>query len=345
MICVEHLDFSYGKTQVLNDLSFHIDSGETVALLGPNGAGKTTLVELMIGTLTPQRGMISVLGVPPRKAHDDFRGDLGLVLQVWSDHGKWQLKALIDWVRAHYEAMGIACKTTDDVLNSVGLYHRAHHKVSALSGGERRRADLGLAILHQPKLLILDEPTTGIDPVAKRDMHDLISELTDTGSTVLFTTHDMSEAEKLASRVLILHNGGIVANDSPDAIRSELASKAEIRWKDGHGRHVHTTEYAEQFVKTLNLDAISHLTIERPTLEDAYIRMIGGDATVTMSHAAATEDDPASSATTVDDSAFQVTTSASTASNPASTTTETELPAHTTPNPQPSSASSKEAHS
>ncbi|MDO5721361.1 MAG: ABC transporter ATP-binding protein [Actinomycetaceae bacterium] len=274
VIDIEGVHFAYGKTDVLNGLELRIQRGEIVALLGSNGAGKTTLVENIIGSLAPNRGRIRVLGQNPKNANSDFWCQVGLVQQHWSDHPKWRVKDQLQWLKASYATASRPTKDVDDALQEVGLLEKKNTTLGKLSGGQRRRVDFACSLLADPALLVLDEPTTGLDPLAKSEIHDLVSAIADRGNTVLFTTHDLAEAEKLASRVLILAGGKIAADGSPRQLRNQLVGKAQVTWHQDGVEHVHATDQVEQFLTTLDLERISGLTVTRPTLEDAYVAMI-----------------------------------------------------------------------
>lgn len=269
------LHFAYGTLEVLKGVSVRIECGELVALLGPNGVGKTTFIETLLGFRAPSSGNVSVLGHNPMKAGNQFWGRVGLVQQHWADHKQWRVSEQLRWVCRHYESLGIATADHMDMLKAVGLEDKSKAKMGQLSGGQRRRVDLATALLGQPELLVLDEPTTGLDPASKIQVHDLISAAQDTGATILFATHDLNEAEKLASRILIMNDGVIIADDTPAKLRSQLASHAEVTWFDGSEKFVHATKEAEAFVSQLDLTHITGLTITRPTLEDAYLKLIG----------------------------------------------------------------------
>lgn len=278
IIDLEDVHFAYGTTDVLKGIDLTVARGEIIALLGPNGAGKTTLVENVLGSLSPNRGTVRVLGENPTQASADFWCQVGLVQQHWGDHPKWRVKDQMQWLRAAYESAGQPTRAADDVLADVGLLDKRDTNLGKLSGGQRRRVDFACALLSNPSLLVLDEPTTGLDPQAKAEIHDLLSLIADQGNTVLLTTHDLSEAEKLASRVLILHGGKFVASGSPRQLRANFAGNAQITWFEDGVEHVHSTDAPEAFLLTLDLHRISGLTVTRPTLEDAYLAMVNKNA-------------------------------------------------------------------
>ena len=274
VITVENLEFSYGTAPVLRGLDLSVEAGEVVYLLGPNGVGKTTLVENLLGSLTPTSGTVRVLGTDPRRAGADFWARIGLVQQNWTDHPKWRVKDQLEWIRSVQLTAASRVIGVDEVLDAVGLADKADFRLSRLSGGQRRTVDFAAALMAAPELLVLDEPTTGLDPVSKARLHDLILARVDEDATIVMTTHDLAEAERLASRVLIMNEGRIIADGTVTALRERLDRGAEITWIEGGAHHVHTTRSPERFVKGLDLDAVTGLTITRPTLEETYLSLV-----------------------------------------------------------------------
>ena len=274
VITVENLEFSYGTAPVLRGLDLSVEAGEVVCLLGPNGVGKTTLVENLLGSLTPTSGTVRVLGTDPRRAGADFWARVGLVQQSWTDHPKWRVKDQLEWIRSVQLTTASRVSTVEEALDAVGLTDKAGSRLSRLSGGQRRTVDFAAALMAAPELLVLDEPTTGLDPVSKARLHDLILARVDDDATIVMTTHDLAEAERLASRVLIMNEGRIIADGTVTALRERLDRGAEVTWVQGGTRHIHTTHSPERFVKELDLDAVTGLTITRPTLEETYLSLV-----------------------------------------------------------------------
>ena len=274
VITVENLEFSYGTAPVLRGLDLSVEAGEVVCLLGPNGVGKTTLVENLLGSLTPTSGGVRVLGTDPRRAGADFWARIGLVQQNWTDHPKWRVKDQLEWIRSVQLTAASRVIGVVEALDAVGLADKADSRLSRLSGGQRRTVDFAAALMTAPELLVLDEPTTGLDPVSKARLHDLILARVDEDATIVMTTHDLAEAERLASRVLIMNEGRIIADGTVTALRERLDRGAEITWIEGCAHHVHTTRSPERFVKGLDLDAVTGLTITRPTLEETYLSLV-----------------------------------------------------------------------
>lgn len=272
------LRMSYGSTDVLHGIDLDIRRGEIFALLGPNGAGKTTTVEILEGFRQRSAGEVRVLGTDPAHGDDAWRGRIGLVLQAWRDHRRWRVAELLTHFATYYPDP----REPATLLDLVGLGAQADQVVDRLSGGQRRRLDVALAIVGRPELLFLDEPTTGFDPEARRDFHALVERLArEEGVTVLLTTHDLAEAERLADRIAMLVNGRIRACGTPAELARRAAAQAEVRWtaSDGTARR-ERTEDPSQLVWELHRDAggpVADLEVRRPTLEDAYLHMVHRD--------------------------------------------------------------------
>jgi ABC-2 type transport system ATP-binding protein len=271
----------YGSRDVLDGVGFEIHRGEVVTLLGPNGAGKTTTIEILEGFRIRSDGEVSVLGVDPATAGEDWRARVGVVLQSWRDHARWTPRLLLDYLGRYYEPYSTAERSrpfdVEDLIKLVGIEEQADQKIRTLSGGERRRLDVAVGIIGRPELLFLDEPTAGFDPQARRDFHDLIHRLTDIEeTTVLLTTHDLDEAEKLADRILILAAGRIVADGSADELARQVTREAQVRWARNGEQFVHATPDPTAFVRELlgQYDDVADLEVRRATLEDTYITMV-----------------------------------------------------------------------
>jgi ABC-2 type transport system ATP-binding protein len=215
-IIVKDLVKRYGRFTAVQDVSFEVASGQVTALLGPNGAGKTTTIEILEGFLAPTAGTVQVLGANPRTGGRAWRSRIGLVLQTTSlDAQLTVTEALTVFGALYAKPRRIA-----EVLDLIDLASDARTRIGALSGGQRRRVDLGLAIIGRPEMLFLDEPTTGLDPEARRRLWSVIENLTAAGTTVLLTTHYLDEAQHLARRVIVLADGRVVADATPDELRT-----------------------------------------------------------------------------------------------------------------------------
>ncbi|MEU6858425.1 ABC transporter ATP-binding protein [Glycomyces sp. NPDC046736] len=276
-IAVSDLRMRYGDKTVLDGLDLTIEPGGVTALLGPNGAGKTTTIEILEGFRARSGGDVKVLGTDPEHGDEHWRAGLGVVLQEWRDNGKWKVRELLAHFGEYYKPYADPWDA-DELLELVGLSAQTGQRVRTLSGGQRRRLDVALGIIGRPALLFLDEPTTGFDPHARREFHELIHRLTDLdGTTILLTTHDLDEAEKLAERILILAGGRIIADGSPDALARAAATTAEVKWIQDGALQVHATEDATDFARKLlatDDGAVTDLEIRRASLEDAYLSLV-----------------------------------------------------------------------
>ena len=282
VVTVRDLRMRYGDHDVLTGVDFDIKAGEVLCLLGPNGAGKTTTIEILEGFRIRSAGEVSVLGEDPATAGETWRARTGVVLQSWRDHPRWTPRRLLTLIGAYYAPYSTDRVTrpwpVDDLLDIVGLADIADQKISTFSGGQRRRLDVAMGIVGRPDLLFLDEPTAGFDPVARRDFHQLVHRLSDLESTtILLTTHDLDEAEKLADRVVILAGGRIVADDSPQRLAMRMAGETEVRWTRNGERFVHSTTDATKMLRELFAqygDEVQELEVHRASLEDAYLNLV-----------------------------------------------------------------------
>ncbi|GAA3728999.1 ABC-2 type transport system ATP-binding protein [Spinactinospora alkalitolerans] len=291
---VRDLRMRYGTVDVLKGVDFTAHRGEVLVLLGPNGAGKTTTIEILEGFRMRSAGEVGVLGVDPAHGDERWRARLGVVLQSWRDHAKWKVRELLAHMAGYYRPYSTPDRTrprdVGELIDAVGLAEHADKRIGSLSGGQRRRLDVAIGIVGRPELLFLDEPTAGFDPEARRDFHDLVHRLADQDdTTILLTTHDLDEAEKLADRILILAGGRIVADGSAEQLAKQVESDAEVRWSRGGERYVHSTADATRFVRELfaqHGEDVADLEVRRATLEDTYMAMVhrhehGGAGAVT----------------------------------------------------------------
>ncbi|MFC9256143.1 ABC transporter ATP-binding protein [Amycolatopsis thailandensis] len=282
MISVQDLRMRYGTNDVLHGVDFTAHRGEVICLLGLNGAGKTTTIEILEGFRMRSEGEVSVLGIDPAHADEDWRARLGVVLQSWRDHAKWRVRELLEHLGGYYAPYSTdrikRPWDPDELIAAVGLTAHADKRVRMLSGGQRRRLDVAIGIVGRPELLFLDEPTAGLDPEARREFHELVHRLTDDDdTTILLTTHDLDEAEKLADRILILNHGRIVADGSADALSRQIAGEAEVRWTLDGQRFVHSTTESTKYVHELfkqHGDAVGDLEVRRASLEDTYMTLV-----------------------------------------------------------------------
>ena len=220
MIEVRDLRKSYGDIDAVAGISFDIAEGEVYGLLGHNGAGKSTTVEILEGHRRRSSGTVSVMGVDPAESGRDFRDRIGIVLQTSGVEQQLTVREALRFYGSCYRNR----RPIDDVVEMVGLTAKIDARIGSLSGGQRRRIDLALGIIGTPELLFLDEPTTGFDPVARRESWKLIQQLCAGGTTVLLTTHYLDEAEYLADRVGVLADGRLVAEGTPDELMAAAPS-------------------------------------------------------------------------------------------------------------------------
>jgi ABC-2 type transport system ATP-binding protein len=273
-ISVRGLVKRYGDRNAVDGVDLDIRRGEIFALLGPNGAGKTTTVEVLEGYRQRDGGDVRVLGVDPARGGRRWKADLGIVLQSGAGDSQLTCLELLRAQAAYYPDP----RDPAEVLELVGLTEKAGSRGRTLSGGQRRRLDVALGIVGRPRLLFLDEPTTGFDPEARRQFWSLIRSLRDLGTTMLLTTHYLDEAEELADRVGVIARGRLVEVAVPAERGGRGQAPAVVQWtEDGVRRAVETTtptafvaELAGRFP-----GEVPDLAVSRPTLEDVYLRMIG----------------------------------------------------------------------
>lgn len=270
---VRDLSKAYGQIQAVRNLDLDVGYGEIFAILGPNGAGKSTTIEILEGHRKRDSGHVQVLGEDPGTAGRSWRAKIGIVLQEASDFG---MLTVSETVHMFAKCYGNA-RVPAEVLELVGLGSVLGSKVRTLSGGQRRRLDVALGIVAMPRVLFLDEPTTGFDPEARRQFWDLIRLLAGDGTTILLTTHYLDEAATLADRVAVIAQGRVVAVDSPAKLTGYVNSAATVRWMEGDQVHVEETDHPTDLIRQRSRDGaeLSQLTVTRPTLEDAYLQLIG----------------------------------------------------------------------
>ncbi len=224
VVTVEGLRKSYGDTERIHSISFEVRSGEIVGFLGTNGAGKTTTIEILEGYRSRNAGNVSVLGVDPAHATRAWRNRIGLVLQECELDPVYSVRETVSIFARYFSS------TTDveATIEAVGLADKASDRVGRLSGGQKRRLDVGLGLVGDPEILFLDEPTTGLDPVARREMWTMIEGLRSVGKTIFLTTHYMDEAQHLADRIIILRAGEIAAEGTPNELSTSLGYHTEV---------------------------------------------------------------------------------------------------------------------
>ena len=277
VIEVRDLRKAYGGNKALHGVDLSIAQGEIFALLGPNGAGKTTCVEILEGFRHRDSGDVKVLGMDPElSGHGarQFRNRIGIVLQSTSDAGDLTVNETIRHFSGYYSKP----RDPDEVVIAVGLEEKKDALIRSLSGGQRRRLDVGLGIIGSPELLFLDEPTTGFDPEARRSFWALIRQLQNGGSTILLTTHYLDEAEALADRVAVINRGKIIETSTPANLGGRATSLARVQWEENGVMREEFSAEPTGVVTRLSqkfTGEIPKLSIVRPTLEDIYLTMIG----------------------------------------------------------------------
>jgi ABC-2 type transport system ATP-binding protein len=292
-IQVAGLEKAYGDRKAVRGIDLHVERGEIFAFLGPNGAGKTTTVEILEGFRSRESGSVSVLGVDPAKAGRPWRDRIGIVLQESPPDPGLTVREALTLYAGYYSAP----RTVGETLELVGLTESANVQASSLSGGQQRRLDVGLALIGDPDLIFLDEPTTGFDPAARRAAWSVIDDLRALGKTIFLTTHYMDEAERLADHIAVIVDGQIVAEGSPATLggrdrmgvtitfrkthaRSELPDDINVRASSTQsglvtlesGDPLRDLEVITTWTRSTDA-AIESLEVRQPTLEDIYLRL------------------------------------------------------------------------
>ncbi len=275
VISIRGLRKSYGEAEAVRGIDLEVIRGEVFAFLGPNGAGKTTTVEILEGYRKRSSGEVSVLGEDPERAGREWRERIGIVLQSGRLDPYLTVRESLDLYAGYFRAP----RPTEEVIALVGLEEQAEQRARRLSGGQQRRLDVGMALVGDPELLFLDEPTTGFDPSARRQAWDVIAGLRDLGKTVFLTTHYMDEAQRLADRVTIIAAGEIVARGTPEDLGDRDTQATTIRYREGEREVVVETRTPVQTLHELTGAALQRgeelegLEVTRPSLEDVYLQL------------------------------------------------------------------------
>jgi ABC-2 type transport system ATP-binding protein len=275
-ILVRDLRKSYGNFEAVRGIDFEVAQGEVFGLLGPNGAGKTSTVEVLEGYRRRDGGIVSVLGHDPERRPRDLRRRIGIVLQSTGMYRHITVReALAHWARFYPHPRDV-----DEVLSLAGLDEKADALARTLSGGQMRRLDFGLALVGDPELIFLDEPTTGFDPAARRAAWDVVRSLQELGKTVLLTTHYLDEAQALCDRVAIIKEGRIVASGPPAELGAS-SSTYTVAWRSAETGALESrqTEDPTALLHQLTSAALARgeglvdLSVARPSLEDVYLEL------------------------------------------------------------------------
>jgi ABC-2 type transport system ATP-binding protein len=295
-IVVDDLHKSYGNTRAVQGVSFTVNEGACVALLGPNGAGKTTTLEVLEGYTRRDAGRVDVLGKDPQYGGRAWRQHLGIVLQGTAVDPYLTVRETLTRTAGFYPNP----RKVGEVMELVGLGEKADSRINKLSGGQQRRLDVAYGIIGNPKLLFLDEPTTGFDPSARRGAWEMVSDLRGLGTTIMLTTHYMDEAQALADHIVVIGNGRVVAEGTPNDLGGRDTAALHIRFRladnvdpaslpvevnvDAHGFCDLTTTDDVRTLHALTSWALKYdvvlegLVATRPSLEDTYLALVGGDA-------------------------------------------------------------------
>jgi ABC-2 type transport system ATP-binding protein len=276
VIEVSELRKRYGDFEAVRGIDFSVARGEIFGLLGPNGAGKTTTVEILEGYRERTSGQVSVLGGDPETRDRRQRERVGIVLQSCGMYRHLTVReAVVHWSRLYPRPRDI-----DEVIALAGLEGKQDERTRRLSGGQRRRLDLALALIGDPELIFLDEPTTGFDPEARRNAWDTIRSLRDLGKTIVLTTHYLDEAQYLADRVAIIKDGSILIEGAPRDLGVGGAARYRVAYRNGGGEHVEReTDDPTSLLHELTAAALARgerleeLSVTRPSLEDVYLEL------------------------------------------------------------------------
>ncbi len=275
---VNDLHKSYGDTEAVRGIDFRVERGEVFGLLGPNGAGKTTTVEILEGFRERSAGDVSVLGFDPQRRDRALRERVGIVLQGGGIYRQITVREAI----SHWAGFYPHPRDVDEVIALAGLEGKETEATRRLSGGQLRRLDFALALIGDPELIFLDEPTTGFDPAARRNAWETIRSLKRLGKTVLLTTHYLDEAQELADRVAIIKDGRILVEGAPDALGA--SGRYRVAYRNGDGSMVeHETDDPTTLLHELTHAALARgerleaLSVARPSLEDVYLELTADD--------------------------------------------------------------------
>jgi ABC-2 type transport system ATP-binding protein len=293
---VRDLEKHYGSVRAVDGASFQVDEGTVFALLGPNGAGKTTTVEILEGYRDATAGHVEVLGFDPAAGDSTYRDHIGIVLQETGIDPTLTVREALVLYRRYYSRH----RDTGELIDLVGLDEKADARIKTLSGGQRRRLDLALALVGDPDLVFLDEPTTGFDPSARRRAWGLVENLASLGKTILLTTHYLDEAQHLADHIAVMGAGKIIAEGTPDTLAAgtvettitfvapaatsitdlpTLSSPPRAdgdRWEVVTGRPTSDLHALTSWAVGRGID-LDRLQVIRPSLEDVYLDIIGDD--------------------------------------------------------------------
>lgn len=278
-IAVSDLTYSYGNLLAVNHISFEVAEGEILGFLGPNGAGKTTTVKVLTGQLKPGSGRAMVLGMDVSREVGKVQGDIGVCFEVTN---LYEQMSAVENLKLFARIFNVSPFDPEPLLERVGLGGRGKERVEGYSKGMKQRLMVARSILHRPRVLFLDEPTSGLDPTSSEAIRDIILEERERGATILLTTHDMHEADKLSDRVAFMNQGCIVALDTPHNLKQQYgkrALKAEVMSGDGRLEErevaLDTPETAEAIRRLFSTEKVVTVHSEEASLEDIFISITG----------------------------------------------------------------------
>ncbi len=289
---VDQLTMRYGDVTAVDGISFTVAPGEFFGLLGPNGAGKTTTLETIEGLRSPSNGRVSVAGRDPARREPDLQRRIGVQLQ---SSAFFERLTAVEQLQTFGAIYGVPAARLDELLEQVGLTEKATAQVEDLSGGQKQRLSIACALVHDPDVVFLDEPTAALDPQARRNLWDVLRGINDSGRTVVLTTHYMEEAEELCDRVAIVDHGRLLELDTPGALIRKLDAATRIGLAgeaialedarglpgaesvrlDGSGLVIQTREPATVLAELGRREALEGLSVSKGTLEDVFLDLTG----------------------------------------------------------------------
>ncbi|MFX3632765.1 MAG: ABC transporter ATP-binding protein [Candidatus Pristimantibacillus sp.] len=293
VIEVDNVHKQYGKKMAVDHITMNINKGEIFGIVGPNGAGKTTLIEMMVGLRVPDSGKLHVLDKDIRKHSEEIKHQIGVLLQSTSIPDKAKVKEVFHLFSSFYKKKSLALH---EITQLLGLEDKQNEYIKSLSGGWKQRVSLALALINDPEIVFLDEPSMGLDPNARREMWAIIHRLRNDGRTIVVTTHYMEEAEHLCDRIAVISNGRLIALDTPRNLVSRIGRTKRIGFKNVHAAkqekfteltHVVHVEWEQDWIKlhTTNMDQtlkqlfhlaatdnwmVSELRLEDASMDDVF---------------------------------------------------------------------------
>lgn len=274
-IIIKNLSFRFDEKQVLNHITFHVQEGEIFGLLGPSGAGKTTLIKVLTGQIQQNDGYAKLLGTDTKRLGEEERRQIGTMMD---NFGLYDRLSVYDNLSFYADIYRVSRNTINEILKNIGLYERRGIAVSKLSKGMKNRLSLARALMNNPKILFLDEPTAGLDPVTTREIHDILLRQKKKGTTIFLTTHNMFEAENLCEHIALLSKGNIIENGKPKEIcrKYNHLNKLRVTLKDGEAVILENGSTSANIIKKyLENGSIEAIHSTEPTLENVFIELTG----------------------------------------------------------------------